>query len=158
MSLKPFAIFTRDLLAVAESTVKLGRRNLVVDDFTSLQVVIDRTGQAAPLARSESFDGDTEIMSRTIQYQTPYTINFYGVGGMAEAYKFANLTGGQAGIELQEALGISVFGISGITDVKMLTGEQYKERAEISLNVINTIKTDVATLRIDEAQNTFISD
>ena len=40
---------------------------------------------------------------------------------------------------------------SGLTDVKMLTGQQYGERQELTLNVRYATTADVDTLRIDTA-------
>jgi len=48
-------------------------------------------------------------------------------------------------------LEIGVFQASGLTDVKMLTGQQYGERQELTLNVRYATSANVDTLRIDTA-------
>jgi type II secretory pathway component PulL len=49
-------------------------------------------------------------------------------------------------------LGLGVYQASGLTDVKMLTGQQYGERQELTLNVRYATAADVDTLRIDTAE------
>jgi hypothetical protein len=49
------ALFTRDLLEVDESIIKLGRSNMIVDNFTASQIVIDILGSVTVQTSSEKF-------------------------------------------------------------------------------------------------------
>lgn len=150
--LKLLGLFVRDLLVQPEgSVVQVGRNNFRRDDFTALQVVVDTLGASNLLASSEKFDGELESMAYTQSWSMPCIINFYGDGAAAEAIKFSNIIQSQAGYELQRDLGLTVYDVGTITDVKLLTGEQYSERIELALNIRFTTTTNIDTLRIDEA-------
>jgi hypothetical protein len=86
------------------------------------------------------------------QWQAPVTLSFYGAEAWSTATRFALLIQSQASLELQESLGLGVYQASGLIDVKMLTGQQYGERQELSLNVRYATTVNVDTLRIDTAQ------
>ena len=85
------------------------------------------------------------------QWQAPVTLSFYGSDAWSTATTFALLIQSQKALELQESLGLGVYQASGLTDVKMLTGQQYGERQELTLNVRYATTADVDTLRIDTA-------
>jgi len=152
------AIFIRDLLALPESTINIGRQNFRRDDFTSLQIVVDTLGQSIPLSRTESFNGTTEKIEYAQQWQSPCTVNFYGDGAFSTATDFLLKIQSQPGYELQRDNGITIFEAGSLTDVKALTGEQYSERFELGLNVQFTMSAEIDTLRIDTAQTTIIED
>ena len=80
------------------------------------------------------------------------TLSFYGAAAWSTATRFALLIQSQASRDLQEALGLGVYQASGLTDVKMLTSQQYGERQELTLNVRYATAADIDTLRIDTAQ------
>ena len=151
-SLRLTALFARDLLGYNEQLIRIGRQNYDIDDFNIGYIGVDSLGAAQRLASGEKYDGNTERMSFQQQWQAPVTLSFYGTAAWSTATRFALLIQSQASRDLQEALGLGVYQASGLTDVKMLTGQQYGERQELTLNVRYATAADIDTLRIDTAQ------
>ena len=153
------ALVVRDLLQQPEgSVVIIGRDNLRRDDFNALQIAIDSLAPATRVAEGQSFDGDSELMTIGQRYRAPVTINFYGDQAYSEAERFMLLLQSQAGYDAQQLHSVTMYAVGSITDVKLLTGEQYSQRFELTLNVFYNVSADVPTLRIDEAQTTIVSD
>jgi len=150
-SLRLTALFIRDLLGYNEQLIRIGRQNYDIDDFTIGYIGVDSLGASRRLASGEKFDGTLEKMTYQQQWQAPVTLSFYGSDAWTTATNFALLIQSQKSLELQDSLGIGVFQASGLTDVKMLTGQQYGERQELTLNVRYATSADVETLRIDTA-------
>lgn len=155
---KQLAIFIRDLLTLSESVIKIGRQNFNRNDFAALQIVVDTLGQSIPLSRSDNFDGDSEEMEYSQQWQSPCTIDFYGDDAYTTATDFLLICQSQTGYELQRDNGITILDTNALTDVKALTGEQYSERYQLGLNVRFTLSKKVETLRIDTAQINIINE
>jgi hypothetical protein len=145
-------LFVRDLLIYDEQLIRIGRQNYDITDFTIGYIGVDSLGAAQRLASGQIFDSTAEQMTYHQQWQAPVTLSFYGSSAWATATQFALLIQSQKSLELQESLGLGVYQASGLTDVKMLTGQQYGERQELALNVRYSIAADVGTLRIDTAQ------
>ena len=153
------ALFVRDLLVQPEgSVVQIGRDNFRREDFTALQIVIDSLSLAQRLGTNEIFDEDNEVISIDQAWALPCTINFYGDGGYAQAEKLSLLVRSQIGYELQRDSGVTIREVQSITDVKLLTGEQYSERYEVAVNVRYVTAIDIPTLRIDTLEWTVITD
>ena len=150
-SLRLTALFIRDLLGYNEQLIRIGRQNYDIDDFTIGYIGVDSLGASRRLASGEKFDGTLEKMTYQQQWQAPVTLSFYGSDAWTTATNFALLIQSQKSLELQDSLGIGVFQASGLTDVKMLTGQQYGERQEVTLNVRYSTTANVDTLRIDTA-------
>lgn len=150
-SLRLTALFVRDLLACDEQLIRIGRQNYDISDFAIGYVGVDSLGPARRLASGEKYDGILEQMTYQQQWIAPVTISFYGDDAWAAATNFALLIQSQRSLELQESLGIGAFQASGLTDVKMLTGKQYGERQELTLNICYATTANVVTLRIDTA-------
>ena len=151
--------FIRDLLNQPEGTVMiLGRNNLRRDDFKELQIVVDSLSPAVLLGRGEQYDGDLEELTHSQRYQVPCTVDFYGDDAYTQAMQFALLLQSQAGYELQRDGFIRVFDISTVTDVKSLTGSQYSQRHQITVNVMYNESITLNVLRIDTLQSTLIVD
>ena len=151
-SLRLTALFVRDLLGYDEQLIRIGRQNYDIDDFTIGYIGVDSLGAAQRLASGEKYDGTAEQMSYQQQWQAPVTLSFYGAAAWSTATRLALLIQSQKSLELQESLGLGVYQASGLTDVKMLTGQQYGERQEMTLNVRYATAADIGTLRIDTAQ------
>lgn len=152
LALQKAALFTRDLLTYDESLIKIGRQGDDITDFTIGYITIDTLGQTQRMANGETYNGTTEVMNYAAQWITPVTISFYGTGAWQRANDFSLLLRSQKALELQESLGVAIHQVSGLTDVKMLTGQQYGERYEITLNVQYSTGVNVETLRIDTEQ------
>ena len=150
--LQNLAKFIRDLMSFSESDIFIGRQGFRVNDFSGRQVVVDSTGSIIPKTVSEKFGGTAEEMTYSQQIMTPCTINFYGDSAYSDATTFALSIRSQLGYELQRDLGIGIYDMGQLIDVKMLTGEQYNGRIQVSLNILSSINLAIETLRIDEAQ------
>lgn len=150
-ALKQTAIFIRDLLDYSEQLIRIGRQNYDIEDFTTAYIGVDILGQAMRVSNGEDYDGDDEIMTYAQNWRAPVTVSFYGDGAWARANKFSLLVHSQKSFELQQAQNIGVLVASGITDVKILTGQSYGERQEITMNVLYNVSEDVDTKRIDTA-------
>ena len=151
-SLRLTALFVRDLLVYGEQLIRIGRQNYDITDFTIGYIGVDSIGPARRLASGEKYDGTLEVMQYQQQWIAPVTVSFYGDEAWSTAANFALLIQSQKSLELQESLGLGVYQASGLTDVKMLTGQQYGERQELTLNVRYATTVNVDTLRIDTAQ------
>lgn len=150
--LQNLAKFIRDLMSFSEADIFIGRQGFRVDDFSGRQVVVDSTGSIIPKTVSSKFDGTAEEMTYSHQIITPCTINFYGDSAYSDATAFVLSVRSQSGYELQRDIGIGVYDIGQLIDVKMLTGEQYNGRIQVNLNVLSSISLAVSTLRIDTAE------
>ena len=150
-SLRLTALFIRDLLTYDEQLIRIGRQNYDIDDFAIGYIGVDSLGSSRRLASGEKFDGTLEQMTYQQQWIAPVTISFYGSDAWSTATNFSLLIQSQKALELQDSLGLGVYQASGLTDVKMLTGQQYGERQELTLNVRYATTADVDTLRIDTA-------
>ena len=150
-ALRLTALFIRDLLDYDEQLIRIGRQNYDITDFTIGYIGVDSLGASRRLASGEKFDGTLEQMTYQQQWIAPVTISFYGDDAWDTATTFALLIQSQKALELQESLEIGVFQASGLTDVKMLTGQQYGERQELTLNIRYATSVNVDTLRIDTA-------
>ena len=151
-SLRLTALFVRDLLVYGEQLIRIGRQNYDITDFTIGYIGVDSIGPARRLASGEKYDGTLEVMQYQQQWIAPVTVSFYGDEAWSTAANFALLIQSQKSLELQESLGLGVYQASGLTDVKMLTGQQYSERQELTLNVRYATTANVDTLRIDTAR------
>jgi hypothetical protein len=145
------ALFIRDLLTYDEQLIRIGRQNYDITDFTIGYIGVDSLGPARRLASGEKYDGTLERMTYQQQWIAPVTVSFYGSSAWDTATTFALLIQSQKSLELQESAGIGVFQATALTDVKMLTGQQYGERQEITLNIRYATTANVDTLRIDTA-------
>ncbi len=146
------ALFVRDLLTYDEQLIRLGRKNYDIEDFSIAYIGVDTLGASVRMGGGERFDPVAEVMSYQQQFQTPVTLSFYGDGAWTRATEFSLRIKSQKSFELQTAQGIAVFLASGLTDVKVLTGQQYGERQELTLNVQFGISVNIDTLRIDTEQ------
>lgn len=151
-ALKQTAIFIRDLLNYDEQLIRIGRQNFDIEEFETAYIGVDSLGAAQRLAGGRSYDGAEESETLQQQWRAPVTVSFYGDGAHSRAHDFALRIGSQPSLELQEAQGIAVYQSSDLTDVKVLTGQQYGERIELTLNVQYSTSVEISTLRIDTPQ------
>ncbi len=155
-SLRLAAMFVRDLLDYDEQLIKIGRLGEEIDDFTINYIGVDALGASLRLASGQKYDN--EEMSYGQQWIAPVTLSFYGDEAWDNATRFSLLIPSQKSFELQQSLKIGVFQASQITDVKILTGQQYGNRYELTLNVQYSIGALVETLRIDTARLELITE
>ena len=151
-ALRLTALFVRDLLTYNEQLIRVGRQNYEIEDFEIPYIGVDALGAAQRLASGQKYDGTAEEMTYQQQWQAPVTLSFYGPDAWITATQFGLLIQSQKALELQESLGLGVYQVSTITDVKILAGVTYGERQDITLNVRFAISVDVDILRIDTAE------
>ena len=151
-ALRLTALFVRDLLNYDEQLIRIGRQNYEIEDFTIPYIGIDALGAAQRLASGQAYDGAAEEMTYQQQWQAPLTLSFYGPNAWTTATQFGLLIQSQKALELQESLGLGVYQVSTITDVKILAGMTYGERQDMTLNVRFAISVDVDILRINTAE------
>lgn len=146
------ARFVRDLLPHAENYIKIGRQNFDRKEFELPYIVVDSLAGDVPLSSSEQYDGETETMVYSERVSRLCTFDFYGPTAHTLCRNFRLLARSQASLELQEALGITVWHPGAATDVKSLTGQQYGERMQLECQVHYSPSLVVDILRIDTAQ------
>lgn len=156
--LKTLAIFTRDLLTYNEQLIRIGRQNFERTDLEKNYIVIDGIGAAIPLSKIETYDGTLEKLSFGSRVTKPCTLDFYGDNAYTNARTFLFMLRSQLSYEKQVTLGIGVHEVSGITDVKALTGQVYGNRVQLEINLQYCDSLTIDTLRIDTAQISIIKD
>lgn len=149
---KKLMMFIRDLLSIPESQIKDGRTNAVQDNFETNYIVVDSLAPSERVAGNLSYDGVEEVQTISNLYKTDYTVDFYGDDAYDNCNQFVLLARSQAAYELKRDLGIGIYQVSSIQDLKKLTGQQYGNRYQVAIKVEDSRSIEVDTLRIDEAQ------
>lgn len=144
--------FARDLLPHPEDLIKSGRVNFDRKEFEMNYIVVDSLAGDVPLASSERYDGEAEQMEYSEYVSRLFTFDFYGPAAHANCRRFRLLSRSEASLELQQALGITVWHPGAATDLKSLTGQQYGERMQLECQVHYSPSEVVDILRIDTAQ------
>lgn len=140
------------LMDLPKEQVVHGRINITQDNFKTDYVVVDDVAPSERVSGGMTFDGDTEVQNIANVYMTTFTIDFYGDNAYDNGNNFVLLARSQKAYELKRDLGIGIYQVSSIQDLKKLTGQQYGNRFQITLKVEDSRAVDVDTLRIDEAQ------
>lgn len=154
--LKSTAIFVRDLLSYDESLIRIGRFNFELDGLESNYIAVDAISPMVRLGGGQYFDSTSEVMEYQEQWRIPVIISFYGTSAHTNANNFRLLLQSQASIELQDSLSIAIFKGSSLMDIKNLTGQNYNNRLDLTINVEYSISAEIDTLRIDTAETTLI--
>lgn len=141
----------RDLLNHDEKNIKLGRINESQAKGTTDYIVVDSISASQPITKSKAYNGDTEKLKVSSGNRMPITVDFYGTNAYTNANKFQILLKTDKARWLQKDYKISIGAVSGITDVKQLTGQQYTNRYQVSLMVTYTESVVIGLLRIDTA-------
>lgn len=146
------ALYVRDLLALAEGTVVvIGRTNVKRNNTSALQVVVDQLATSVPITDTQRYDGTGEIMHIDMVWSGVMTLDFMGATAYNEAVRFVTLHRHQQGHDLRVLHGIDLGMVSGITDLKILQGEQYSERYQVELTMTYGVGAPIPTKRIDTA-------
>ena len=150
--LKQLALYVRDLLAYDEQLIRIGRESFVMEDFDTNYIVVDSIGPDNRISRGNSYDGELEVQTLTARLEAPCTINFYGNDAYTNATKFIVMMGSQLSQDLQDSLGVTVFTVSSLTNIKALNGQQYGNNIELQLNMQYNQTIELDVLRIDTEQ------
>ena len=156
--LKQVARFVRDLLVYDEQLIKFDRENIPESDFTTSYIVVNGSSIANKTSTGNTYDGDNEIMRYNDVYQQAIILEFYGDDAYTNASKFSLLNRSQLAYDLKRVLGISISHIKSSTDVKQILGNDYGNRVHLEFTVDYCSSIDVETLRIDEAQFSYLED
>lgn len=146
------AILIRDLMKKPETEILIGRQDILQKDFKTGYIVVDTLGASTREAGNEKFDGVTEVMTFNDVFKTEITVEFFGWTAYANAEKLTGLLRSQAAIDKKHDLGINLYRVSQLTDVKQLTGQQYGNRLQMTMIAEDNRTVSVETLRIDVAQ------
>lgn len=153
------AKFTQGLLQQPKDTViMIGRENIKRDSYTALQIVIDDLGNHELVCKTKSFDGVSEIMRHYQRWRSDMTIDFYGDAARTEAQRFTSLLDTQNAEDMRRDLNITLYYTNAVTDVKLLSGEQYSQHLQLSVNIEYLVELDEPILRIDTLQFQLESD
>lgn len=142
-------LIVRDLLNHPENLIHKGRVNEVMALSSDDNIAVDALAPAQPLTKSTAYDGVTEVMTYGQLYRLPVTIDFYGTNAHANANRFAVLATSHISQDLQKIRGARIGSVTGVTDVKALTGQQYINRLQVELTIHYTQQVNVNVLRID---------
>lgn len=143
--------YIRDLLTFPEGQILFGRINEELYDLTTDLIVIDSLASTV-IGEEPDYDGVNEVLSYRNRIRDQITIDIYGSNAYTYASKLRVLIKGEASYELQRTLGIGVYHVGNIQDLKFLGGTQYSNRINLEMGVQYLESVDVNTLRIDEAQ------
>lgn len=152
------ALFVRDLLDYDEQLIRIGRLNFEVEAFDDNYIAVDSISIAERLGSGQYFDETNEVMQYQEQWRLPVILSFYGDNASTNANNFRLYLQSQTSIELQKTLGIAVFKGSSLTNIKILSGQNYNNRLDLAINVEYSISANIDTLRIDTAETTLIVD
>ena len=155
---KKLKLFIRDLLNLPEDQILSGRTNRDQSNFNTDYVVVDDLAPSDRISGGLKFDGVSEVQSISNVYITTFTVDFYGDNAYDNSNNFVLLARSQQAYELKKNLGIGIYQVSSIQNVKKLTGQQYGNRYQVTIRVEDSRSVNVDTLRIDTAQFEFLVD
>lgn len=141
-----------DLLDYDEQLIKRGEVNDVRLDGETDYIVVNSLSPSQARTKGSQYDGEEEKLTLSSGYRMPVTVDFYGTGAYTNANKFQLMLKTDKARELQIVNQITVTAVSDIADVKQLTGQQYVNRYQITLNLLYNESVVLDTLRIDESQ------
>lgn len=150
-------LYVRDLLEFDEQSMTPGRINEEQVDFATNYIAIDSLSDSRALSSGNKFDGDAETMTLAKNYRETVTISFYGKDAYEISDDFIMLSGSEKATQLQESLGFTAYTSPSTIDVKMLTGQQYRNRLDVSVVCVYNKTKNISTLRIDTQQVSVIT-
>ena len=153
--LKQLAKYTRDLLAVPECEISLGRINKYDNQSENL-IVVDNLSPAKSRYSTKDFDSDKELMKVTTCFVGLFTLDFYGPDSLQRANIFTALNNTEESRTLQKNHELRIFKVGSINNLKRLAGSTYDDRYQIELNIEYNLVHEVDRLRFDTAQFNFL--
>lgn len=150
--LRASAMFVRDLLDYDESLMAIGRLGETQDNYSAGYIVVDSLLAGSPSAFGKEFDGTNEQMTVSVTETITVTVDFLGDAAYTNANDFAMLMLTEKRNEIQVRHGISVFNVTGITDVKRLAGSLYTNRLQVEFVMMYNRASTLGVKRIDTAQ------
>lgn len=155
--LKLVGRYVRDLLDHDPNLMIEGRANEEQMNFDINYIAYDTNSTAQRLSNSETYDPDNEVQTLNIKFSQQFSISFYGANAYENKDRFTLLQSSQFAEDKQFELGITVYLNSGVTDLKLQTGDQYQNRLDVTLTVLYNKSINISVPRIDELQYTLIT-
>ena len=146
----------RDLLAIPETQIKVGRIDWERESFDTELVTVDALSPAEPLTRGEIFDGEAEKTTFDRFSRLPIVIDFLGADAWGRAVKLQLLADSERSRQLQIEHGVTVGHVQRITNVAALVEAQHTEQVQVELSAFYSDSVTIGTLRIDTAQLEFL--
>lgn len=157
-AIKSVARYVRDLLDYDESLIKFDRRNTQQEDLVTDYIVVNSSAIQNKLSHGKSYNGDTEIMTYSSSDQQAITLEFYGDNAYQNAELFSILNDSQKAKEVSRTLGLTIYKISNVTDVRQIMGYQYGNRVHVEFNIQYCPNVAVSLLRVDTVEPEFLVD
>lgn len=146
------ARYIRDLLDYDENLIQFDRKNTQQSDTVTGYIVVNGSGVQNVLSHGSSYDGDAEIMEYSKSESRLITLEFYGSDAYENAELFSLLNQSQKAKEISRGLGLTIYNVSQVTDIKQLFGYQYGNRVHVDFNIQYCPSVYVETLRVDASE------
>lgn len=140
-----------DLLNYDEQLIKRGEVNQIRVDDEANYIVVNSLSPAAAVTKDKSYDDVAEVLTIGAKYRMPVTVDFFGVDAYQNATKFQLMLRTDMAADMQNLHKMTIMAASSLADVKQLTGSQYVNRYQLTLNLLYNESVALDTLRIDEA-------
>lgn len=147
--LRLVAVFVRDLLSLTEDEIEIGRANDIITNNGETIVGVDSLLDSVPVASSKNFDDVAEEEQITVKSRLTVTLSFLGDNAYYLKKQYQLMSVSQHALNLQEKMGIECLKPFRSTDVKLLTGNQFRNRIDLSFNLLYNDSIKIATYRID---------
>lgn len=143
------------LLEYDEQLIKRGEVNQVRADDETDYIVVNALSPAQPISSGRSYDGEAEKLTITSSLRMPVTVDFFGLNAYQVALNLQLLLKTDKAAYLQNQHGVTLAAVSALTDVKQLTGSQYINRYQLTLNLLYNESLIIDALRIDRVDIDF---
>jgi len=147
----------RDLLDVNESLILPGRNNKPQGDFNTNFIEVDTLGPDTPLAATEDYNKNTEIMTHNVNAFQVMTVDFFGDDAHLNAATFRVLMRSDKALQIAKTLGIGIKAVTSFINLRQLNGQQYENRVQVEFGVHYNSTVELNVLRIDTAQLEFLN-
>ena len=149
--------FTEDLLDYSHNLILRGRDNFERIDFSENYIVVDELVSVEQSTTQKFIGGESRYL-KTLNMTASVTLDFYGSNALSNAQKWATIKNMQAGIELQQGLGINLKNVSSIRNLKALTGSQYNNRYQVECIAWYNIENEIEINPIEDLQFNIINE
>lgn len=144
-----------NLLDYDEQLIKRGEVNQVRADDETDYIVVNALSPAQPISSGRSYDGEVEQLTVSTNFRMPVTVDFFGLNAYQVALNLQLLLKTDKAAYLQNQHGVTLTAVSALTDVKQLTGSQYINRYQLTLNLLYNESLTIDALRIDRVDIDF---
>lgn len=139
----------RDLLAIDENDIVIGRIGTTVQDFDQPVITIDTLGVAQVLGTQKTFNSRQETEQIATTQIQAVDVNVWGHNAYRRAVELTNLLKSQQCFELSFKQNIVIKNVGVILNAGMITGVQNRERYQLSFNIVFSDEVAIPTRRIE---------